>query len=120
MDTKRFSTIVLFTAITSVGADRAYAGNKLFVGGLTWSTHDAVVIDSSVHRRLARDGSEFLIASVVQIYDESGDLVARVFSEPQPIMPIRPLDQACSAIQAQQSTPSGPSSVSQRQTPSDR
>ena len=36
-----------------------------------------------------------------------------------PSMPIRPLDQACRPIQAAQSTPSGPSSVSMCQTPSD-
>lgn len=90
---KYASTIIVFTAIMGAAADRAHAGKKLFVGGLSWSTpDDAVVIDLSVHRRLARDGSEFFIASVVQIYDESGDLVARVFSEPQPIMPIRPLE----------------------------
>ena len=90
---KYLSRIILFTAIMGAAADRAHAGNKLFVGGLSWSTtDDAVVIDLSVHRRFAREGSEFFIASVVQIYDESGDLVAMVFSEPQPIMPIRPLE----------------------------
>ena len=86
---KYSSTIILFTAIMGATADRAHAGNKLFVGGLSWSTpDDAVVIDLSVHRRFARGGSEFFIASVVQIYDESGDLVARAFSEPQPIRPL--------------------------------
>lgn len=89
---KYVSAIVLFTAIMGAAADRAHAGNKLFVGGLSWSTtDDAVVIDLSVHRRLARDGSEFFIASVVQIYDESGDLVATIFSDPQAIRPVRPL-----------------------------
>ncbi len=49
------------------------------------------MIELSVHNRLAREGREYFIASVVQFCDENGGLVARVFSEPQAIIPIRPL-----------------------------
>jgi len=79
---------VLLALMAGPAGDIAVAGNKLFVGGLSWDTTDALlVIPLAVHQRFVQRDDYFIVTQVL-IADQDGNLLAEVASTPHPIVPV--------------------------------
>ena len=84
---KRWPFVTMLLALMAGPAvDIAVAGNKLFVGGLSWDTTDALlVVPVSVHQRFLQRDDYFIVTQVL-IVDQEGNLLAEFESDRHPIV----------------------------------
>ena len=83
---KRWPYLALLLFVPLLMAPSQDVPEKLIIGNPSWDTQtQSVVVPLAVQSRFVQRGDYFIV-SLVQIFDENGDLLAEILSDPHPIV----------------------------------